>query len=113
MHGKIQRLDVCRSKMRFRQLTFTNANMLFPITLHTSPLPPLSTFKIPNLEQTLSADTSDVLRGVAQHDMAEAIEYVVCGIAEVRDELQEAFLVRDKGRTGALGGTDFKVYIVH
>lgn len=41
--------------------------------------------------------------------MAEAIEHVVRGIEEVRDELQEAFLARDSGRTGALGGPAFKV----
>lgn len=49
-----------------------------------------------------------MLHGVAKHDMAEAIEHVVSGISEVREELQQAFLARDKGFTGALGGPDFK-----
>lgn len=43
--------------------------------------------------------------------MAEAIEYAVCGMSEVRDELQEAFVARDKGMTGALSGANFKVFV--
>lgn len=43
--------------------------------------------------------------------MSEAIGHVVCGISEVRDDLQEAFLARDKGRTGAVSGIDFKVHV--
>lgn len=65
--------------------------------------------QVPVLGDTLRADTADVLHGVAKHDMAEAIEHVVCGIGEVKDDLQEAFLARDTGRTGALGGAAFKV----
>lgn len=61
------------------------------------------------LAETLRADTTDVLHGVARHDMAEAIEHVVCGIGDIKEELEEAFLARDTGRTGALGGSAFKV----
>lgn len=65
--------------------------------------------QVPVLEETLRANTAEVLQEVAKHDMAEAIEHVVGGIGEVKDELQEAFLARDSGRTGALGGPAFKV----
>lgn len=41
--------------------------------------------------------------------MAEAIEHVVCGIGDIKEELREAFLARDTGRTGAVGGSAFKV----
>lgn len=41
--------------------------------------------------------------------MADALEHVVCGIGEVKEALEQAFLARDKGLTGALGGSDFKV----
>lgn len=61
------------------------------------------------MEETLRADTEEVLQEVAKHDMAEAIEHVVGGIEEVKDDLQEAFWARDGGRTGALGGPAFKV----
>ncbi|CAB1096682.1 unnamed protein product [Ectocarpus sp. CCAP 1310/34] len=64
--------------------------------------------EVPVLGDTLRADTADVLHGVAKHDMAEAIEHVVCRIGEVKDGLQEAFVARDTGRTGALGGAAFK-----
>lgn len=49
---------------------------------------------------------------MAKHDMAEAIEHVVGGIEEVKEDLQEAFWARDGGRTGALGGPAFKVMLV-
>lgn len=49
------------------------------------------------------------MQEVAKHDMVEAIEHVVVGIEEAKDDLQEAFLARDSGRTGALGGPAFKV----
>ena len=65
--------------------------------------------QVPVLADTLRADTVDVVQGAAKHDMAEAIEHVVCGIGDVREELHEAFLARDPGRTGALGGAAFKV----
>lgn len=41
--------------------------------------------------------------------MAEAIEQAILGISKVKDELLQAFVARDKGHTGALGGPDFKV----
>lgn len=63
---------------------------------------------MPSLGDTLGADTEVVVQDVAKHDMAEALEHVVRGIGEVEDELREAFIARDKGRTGALGGSDFK-----
>lgn len=50
-----------------------------------------------------------MLHGLAKHDMADAIEHVVRGIDEVRVKLREAFVARDTGSTGALGGADFKV----
>lgn len=65
--------------------------------------------QVPVLEETLRANTAEVLQEVAKHDMAEAIEHVVGGIEGAKDELQEAFLARDSGRTGALGGPAFKV----
>ena len=46
---------------------------------------------------------------MAKHDMAEAIEHVVRGIGDVKEELHKAFLARDTGGTGALGGSAFKV----
>lgn len=46
---------------------------------------------------------------MAKHDMAEAIEHVMCGIGDVKEDLQEAFLARDTSRSGALGGSAFKV----
>lgn len=64
--------------------------------------------QVPALEETLTAHTADVLHGVAKHDMAEALEHIVSGISEVKDELQQAFLARDKEHTGAIGGPDFK-----
>ncbi|CAM9208018.1 unnamed protein product, partial [Scytosiphon promiscuus] len=64
--------------------------------------------EVPNLADTLRADTNDVLHGLAKHDMAEAVEHVVCGIRDAKEDLQEAFLARDTGRTGALGGSAFK-----
>lgn len=64
--------------------------------------------QVPALEKTLTSDTADVLHRVVKHDMAEALKHVVSGISEVKDELQHAFLIRDKGRTGAIGGPDFK-----
>lgn len=66
--------------------------------------------QVPVLADTLRADTADVLHGVAKHDMAEAIEHVVRGIGDVKGELQKAFLARDTGCTGALGGSAFKVW---
>lgn len=65
--------------------------------------------QVPNLSETLKADTTDVLNGIAKHDMAEAIEHVVCGIADMKSDMREAFSARDRGNTGALGGCDFKV----
>lgn len=65
--------------------------------------------QVPDLADTLRADTADVLHGVAKHDMAEAIEHVVRGIGDVKEELHQAFLARDTGHTGALGGSAFKV----
>lgn len=65
--------------------------------------------QVPVLADTLRADTADVLHGVAKHDMAEAIEHVVRGIGDVKDELKKAFLARDTGGSGALGGSAFKV----
>ena len=65
--------------------------------------------QVPVLADTLRADTADVLHGVAKHDMAEAIEHVVRGIGDVKEELHKAFLARDTGRSGALGGSAFKV----
>ncbi len=73
------------------------------------PASALGPIQVPDLAETLRADTVDVVQGVAKHDMAEAIEHVVCGIGDVKEELHEAFLARDPGRTGALGGAAFKV----
>lgn len=64
--------------------------------------------QVPELRKVLGADTAEVLQDVARHDMSEAIEYVVFGLKEVEDDLMQAFLTRDKGRTGALGSADFK-----
>lgn len=65
--------------------------------------------QVPVLADTLRADTADVIHGVAKHDMAEAIEHVVRGIGDVKEELHKAFLARDVGLSGALGGPAFKV----
>lgn len=65
--------------------------------------------QVPILADTLRADTTDVLHGLAKHDMAEAVEHVVRGIGEIKVGLEQAFLARDTGRTGALGGSAFKV----
>lgn len=66
--------------------------------------------QVPVLADTLKADTTDVVHGMVKHDMAEAIEHVVCGIGDIKEELREAFFTRDSGRTGALGGPAFKVF---
>lgn len=68
-----------------------------------------SLMQVPILADTLRADTTDVVHGLAKHDMAEAVEHVVCGIADIKVDLEQAFLARDTGRTGALGGSAFKV----
>ncbi|CAM9447460.1 unnamed protein product, partial [Hapterophycus canaliculatus] len=64
--------------------------------------------EVPILADTLRVDTTDVLHGLAKHDMAEAVEHVICGISDIKGDLEEAFLARDTGRTGALGGSAFK-----
>eukprot|EP00903_Cladosiphon_okamuranus_P011997 g11266.t1 len=64
--------------------------------------------EVPDLADTLRADTADVLHGVAKHDMSEAIEHVVHRIGDVKEDLQKAFLARDTSHSGALGGSAFK-----
>lgn len=71
--------------------------------------PSLCLPQVPGLGGALEADTVEILQDVAKHDMSEAIEHVVCGLKEVEDDLMQAFLTRDKGRTGSLGSSDFKV----
>ena len=45
--------------------------------------------------------------------MSEAIEHVVSALGDVEEEMRQAFLARDKGRTGALPGSNFKVNYVY